>query len=62
MKVRNVLVVDFIVTKESRDIRFGKLKVKTTSQATERSKLKFEQLKSAAFERCIRTNPLHVQL
>ena len=42
MKVRNVLVVDFIVTKESRDIRFGKLKVKTTSQATERSKLKFE--------------------
>lgn len=27
MKVRNVLVVDFIVTKESRDIRFGKLKV-----------------------------------
>lgn len=48
MKVRNVLVVDFIVTKESRDIRFGKLKV--ISQATERSKLKFEQLKSAAFE------------
>lgn len=28
MKVRNVLVVDFIVTKESRDIRFGKLKGK----------------------------------
>lgn len=50
MKVRNVLVVDFIVTKESRDIRFGKLKVKTIPQATERSKLKFQQLKSAAFE------------